>query len=100
MNKRLSLNLSEGDQTRLDPYIAAGTNEHQVLVAWAKSHGLGGSIRSSAAALRVLLQAGIEAMSTDALELGYRQLAASDAWTEGSSDRRAARNRYAERAGL
>jgi hypothetical protein len=92
MTKRLSLSFGEAERAELDPYTRPGTSQHAALQAWAKSHGTG-SVTTAAGALRAVIQAGIAAIREDYLDAGYRQLAESPAWTEGSADRRAARDR-------
>ncbi|MEI6623258.1 MAG: hypothetical protein WCP28_15260 [Actinomycetes bacterium] len=96
MTKRLSLILGEGDQQQLAPFIEAGTDQNQVLRRWAAAHGVH-SVNSEAAALRVLLQAGVEALLEEVLDVGYAELAQTYGEAEHNDERRNARDRYASR---
>lgn len=96
MTKRLSLILGEGDQLRLEPFIRAGTDQNQVLQRWAAEHGVG-AVNSEAAAIRALLQAGVEALRDDVLDKGYAELAQVYNGAEDRDERRAARDRYVAR---
>lgn len=93
MTKRLSLILGEDDQQRLEPFMHAGTGQHEVLQRWAAEHGIG-SVNSEAAVMRALLQAGVEALRDDALDAGYAELARLYDGIEERAERRAARDRY------
>jgi hypothetical protein len=96
MTKRLSLILGEGDQRLLEPFIHAGRGQHQVLQRWAAEHGAG-PVNSEAAAIRVLLQAGVEALRDDVLDEGYAELAQIYEGAEERDERRTARDRYVAR---
>lgn len=101
MTKRLSLILGDGDQQRLEPFIQAGSGQHRVLQRWAQAHGAG-SVNSEAAAIRALLQAGVEALLDDVLEEGYAELAKAYNNVQGRDseerdERRTARDRYVAR---
>lgn len=96
MTKRLSLILSEQDQQALAPFIEAGTGQNEALQRWAAAHGAG-SVRSAAAALRVLLQAGVEALRDEVLDAGYTELARIYNGAEEGDERRSARARYLSR---
>lgn len=96
MSKRLSLILGDAEQEQLDPYIHAGTDQHQVLQRWAAEHGVR-SVTSEAAAIRVLLRAGQEALRADAVEAGYAELAKTYSGSTESDERRSARERYVKR---
>ena len=97
MAKRLSLILGDEDQRRIGPFIEAGTGEHEVLQRWAAAHGFR-SIDSEAAAIRAVLQAGVEALRDDVLDGAYAELAHTFNAPEQRAERRAARKRYADRA--
>jgi len=96
MTKRLSLILGEGDQLTLEPFIRPGTGQHQVLQQWATEHGVG-AVNSEAAAIRVLLQAGAEALAEEVLDAGYAELAQVYGGAEERGERRTARDRYVAR---
>lgn len=96
MTKRLSLILGEGDQQQLAPFIQAGTDQNEVLKRWAAMHGVG-SVSSEAAALRALLQAGVEALLEDVLNEGYAELAQVYDGVHERDERRLARDRYVTR---
>jgi hypothetical protein len=96
MTKRLSLTLGDGDQQRLEPFIRAGSGQHQVLQRWASAHGAG-PVNSEAAAIRALLHAGVEAMRDDVLDEGYAELARVYNDAEARDERRSARNQYVAR---
>lgn len=93
MTKRLSLILGDSDQLQLEPFIRAGTGQHQVLQRWAADHGVG-PVNSEAGAIRALLQAGVEALRDDVLDDGYAELAQVFTGTEERDERRVARDRY------
>jgi len=97
MGKRLSLILGDVDERVLEPFITAGTGEHEVLRIWADSHGLR-PVESEAAAIRAVLHAGLEALRDDVLEHAYSELATTFNDPESQPDRRAARDRYAARS--
>ena len=97
MTKRLSLILGDEDERRLGPFIEAGTGEHRALQRWAAAKGLR-SIDSEAAALRAVLQAGLEALRDDVLDSGYAELAETYNAAGHRAERRTARERYAERS--
>lgn len=96
MSKRLSLILGEDDQLNLEPFMRAGTDQHEVLRRWATEHGIG-SVNSEAAALRALLQAGVDALGDEVLDAGYRELAQTYDASQVRDERRTARDRYAAR---
>jgi len=96
MTKRLSLILGESDQLTLEPFIRPGTGQHRVLQHWASQHGAG-SVNSEAAAIRVLLQAGAEALRDEVLDAGYAELAQVYGSAEEREERRTARDRYVAR---
>ncbi len=93
MTKRLSLILGEGDQLTLEPFIRPGTGQHQALQQWATEHGVG-KVNSEAAAIRVLLQAGAEALAEELLDAGYAELAQVYGSAGEREERRTARDRY------
>lgn len=96
MSKRLSLILTDGDQEQMEPFIRAGTGQHKMLTQWANEHGVN-SVTSEAAALRVLLRAGLEAIRADALEAGYTELAKTHGGSTERDERRSARDHYVNR---
>jgi len=96
MTKRLSLILGEGDQLTLEPFIRPGTGQHQALQQWATEHGVG-AVNSEAAAIRVLLQAGAEALAEELLDAGYAELAQVYVSAGEREERRTARDRYVAR---
>lgn len=96
MTKRLSLILGDGDQQLLEPFIRAGSGQHQVLQRWAAAHGAG-SVNSEAAAIRALLQVGTAALRDDMLDEGYAELAQVYNSGQERDERRSATDRYAAR---
>lgn len=96
MTKRLSLILGDRDQQLLEPFIHAGSSHHRVLQRWAVAHGAG-SANSEAAAIRALLQAGVEALRDDVLDEGYAELGQVLRGVEERDERRTARDRYVAR---
>ncbi|MGH3417190.1 MAG: hypothetical protein ACRDSS_12045 [Actinocrinis sp.] len=96
MSKRLSVILGDADQERLEPFLAEGSEERDVLRRWAARRDAGG-VDSEAAVIRALLRAGTEALRDHVLDLGYAALALEYDSGGGDADRRAARDRYIER---
>lgn len=96
MSKRLSLILKDADEAVIAPYLDADTDAFDMLRQWAELRGQAG-IKTEAAALRALLQAGVEAVRNHALESGYAQLAEEFNAEPAHVERRAARDRYTER---
>lgn len=95
MSKRVSLILKDTDEAILAPYLREGTVEMDAVRSWAQHHGV--TVSTEAAALRVLLQAGAEAIRESVLELAYTALAEEFNAPDMDADRRAARARYAAR---
>jgi hypothetical protein len=85
MSKRLSLILADSDEVAIEPFTRPGTGQHEALRRWAAVHGAG-SVTSEAAALRVLLQAGVDALRDDVLDAGYAELAGALAGDEEARD--------------
>ncbi|MEM6107421.1 hypothetical protein AAHS21_14435 [Mycobacterium sp. 050272] len=96
MSKRVSLILKDADEAIIAPYLTEGSASFQVLRQWANKHGEN-DIKSEAAALRALLQAGAEALREQVLDTGYAQLAEEFNSEPAHTERRAARDRYARR---
>lgn len=96
MSRRLSLILGDSAQAAIEPFVRAGTAHHDALGRWAEDHGAG-SVNSEAAALRVLLQAGMNAVQEDILDAGYAELAQVLSGEQERGERRTARDRYAAR---
>lgn len=96
MSKRLSLILKDADEALIASYLDAATAEFDMLRQWAELRGQTG-IKTEAAALRALLQAGVEAVRNHALESGYAQLAEEFNAEPAHAERRVARDRYTER---
>jgi len=96
MSRRLSLILGDDEHVQLEPFLHAGSAQHQVLLRWASEHGVG-SVTSDAAAIRVLLRAGVEALRDDALDAGYAELAEAYGGSDDRDERRVARDRYIKR---
>ncbi|SIJ21038.1 Uncharacterised protein [Mycobacteroides abscessus subsp. abscessus] len=96
MSKRVSLILKDADEAEITPFLSASSVQFEVLRQWASQRGET-EIKSEAAALRALLQAGVEALRERVLDNGYAQLAAEFNSTAAHADRRAARAHYASR---
>jgi hypothetical protein len=96
VSKRLSLILGDDEHAQLEPFLDAESAQHQALLRWATEHGVG-SVTSEAAAIRVLLRVGVEALRDDALDAGYAELAAEYSGSDVGDERRVARDRYVER---
>ncbi|KRQ23336.1 MULTISPECIES: hypothetical protein [unclassified Mycobacteroides] len=96
MSKRVSLILKDVDEAVIAPYLDEDSDAFEVLRQWAELRGQAG-IKSEAAVLRVLLQAGVEAVRNHALEGGYSQLAQEFNAEGAHAERLAARARYTER---
>jgi hypothetical protein len=92
----VSLILKDADEAVIAPYLDEGSAPFEVLSQWAIQRG-GSDIKSEAAALRALLQAGAEALHDRVLDAGYAQLAEEFNTESAHADRRAARDRYAAR---
>jgi hypothetical protein len=88
--------LKDADEAVIAPYLREGSTSFEVLRLWASRNG-GSDVTSEAGALRVLLQAGAQALREQVLDLGYSSLA--EEFNSGSADaeRRAARDRYTQR---
>jgi hypothetical protein len=95
MSKRVSLILKDADEAVIAPYLSEGSAEMDAVRSWAKQRGI--AVTSEAAALRVLLQAGAEAIQEAVLETGYASLATEFNSPTQNVERRTARARYAER---
>ena len=76
--------------------MQAGTGQNQVLLRWASAREAG-PVNSDAAAIRVLLQAGVESFSDDVLDEGYAELAPFYERATEDDERRTARERYVAR---
>lgn len=98
MSKRVSLTLGAPDEAAIGPYLNVGSVAFEVLRRWASEHGVADDIKSKAAVLRALLQAGAETLNEHVLDVGYAQLAAEFKAEPSNAERRAARDRYARRA--
>jgi hypothetical protein len=96
MSKRVSLILKDADEAVIAPYLDEGSASFEALRRWA-DHRCGSDIKSEAADLRALLQAGAEALHDHVLDTGYAQLAEEFNTESAHADRRAARDRYAAR---
>ncbi|WP_237752758.1 hypothetical protein [Mycolicibacterium aromaticivorans] len=96
MSKRVSLILKDADEAAIEPYLNEGSVAFEVLRQWASRHGEA-DIKSEAAALRVLLQAGAEALQEHVLDAGYASLAGEFNSEPAHAERRSARDRYARR---
>ncbi|MGB9225062.1 hypothetical protein [Mycobacterium sp.] len=101
MSKRVSLILKDADEAVIAPYLSEGSPAFEVLRQWAGQRGES-DIKSEAGALRILLQAGAEALRELVLDDAYAQLAVEFNSEPARAERQAARNRYARRteAGL
>jgi len=96
MSKRVSLILKDTDEAVIAPYLSEGSASFEVLRQWASQRGES-DIKSEAGALRALLQAGAEALREHVLDVGYADLAAEFNGESAQAERRAARDRYAQR---
>lgn len=96
MSRRVSLILRDTDEVAIAPFLSADTTQFEVLRRWVAQRGES-DIRSEAAALRALLQAGVEALRDDVLDSGYAELAAEFHADAERAERRSARDRYADR---
>jgi hypothetical protein len=96
MSKRLSLILDDGDQAAIEPFLRAGTEHYDALLRWAATHGVN-SVKTEAAALRVLLRAGAAALREEVLDAGYLQLSVELSSTEEHAELRATRRKHAAR---
>lgn len=97
MSKRVSLILGASDEATIGPYLDQGSPAFEVLRHWANEHDVADDIKSEAAALRALLQAGAEALKEHVLDVGYAELAAEFNTEPANVERRSARARYARR---
>lgn len=93
MSKRVSLILKDADEAVLAPYLDEDSPAFEVLRQWASQRGQT-DIKSEAATLRALLQAGAEAISEHVLEAGYASLADEFNNAADSAERKTARKRY------
>lgn len=98
MTKRLSLILRDSDEATIGPFIDQGSPAFEVLRHWASENNVADDIKSEAAALRALLQAGAEALQEQVLNAGYAQLATEFNSESSNVERRSARDRYARRS--
>lgn len=96
MSKRVSLILKDSDEVAIASYLTEGSVEFEVLNRWAVTQGIG-EVTSEASGLRALLQAGVQALREQALDIGYEELARDFNAPELGADRRAARDRYVAR---
>lgn len=96
MSKRVSLILKDADEAAIAPYLDEQSAAFEVLRQWASRRGEA-DIKSEAAALRALLQAGAEALREHVLDTGYAQLAAEFNSQPADAERKAGRERYARR---
>jgi len=99
MGKRVSLILKDADEAEIAPYLREGSASFEALRVFARKRG-DGDIRSEAAALRALLQAGAEALREAVLDVGYAELAAelnTPEFKAAEPEFREARRRYARR---
>jgi hypothetical protein len=96
MSKRMSLILADSDARRIDPFVRPGTDENAALRRWASERGIGFS-ESEAAALRLLLSAGVEALTEAVLDAAYADVAIVYHDVDHSDERRAMRDRLAAR---
>lgn len=97
MSKRVSLILGDSDEAAIGPYLDPESPAFEVLRHWASQHDVADDIKSEAAALRALLQAGAEALKDLVLDVGYAQLATEFNAEPSSTERRSARERYVRR---
>lgn len=97
MSKRVSLILGDSDEAVIAPYLSQGSPAFEVLRHWATQHDVADDIKSEAAALRALLQAGAEALQEHVLDVGYAQLASEFNSESANVERRTARDRYTRR---
>lgn len=97
MSKRFSLILGDSDEARIRPYLDQGSPAFEVLRRWANEHDVADDIKSEAAALRALLQAGAKALQEHVLDAGYAELATEFNTESSRIERREARDRYARR---
>jgi hypothetical protein len=97
MAKRLSVTLDAEDVRTVETFADSSTREHEALLVWTKARGLDpAGATSEAALLRLLLRAGAESLRGNALDVAYAGLAVV-LDNEGSTDSRAARERYVRR---
>ncbi|CAN3132345.1 hypothetical protein ACNUDN_31520 (plasmid) [Mycobacterium sp. smrl_JER01] len=96
VSKRVSLILGDSDEAVIAPYLNQGSPAYEVLRHWASQHDVD-DIKSEAAALRALLQAGAEALQEHVLDAGYAELATEFNSEPSNAERRTARDRYARR---
>lgn len=93
----MSLILGDSDEAVIAPYLSQGSPAYEVLRHWVSQRGVADDIKSEAAALRALLQAGAEALQEYVLDAGYAQLATEFNSESADVERRTARDRYARR---
>ncbi|WP_061002884.1 hypothetical protein [Mycolicibacterium mucogenicum] len=96
MSKRVSLILKDADEAAIAPYLDEQSVSFAVLRQWASQHGES-EVKSEAGALRVLLQAGAEALRERVLDAGYADLADEFNSPSASAERKSARDRYVRR---
>ena len=96
MSKRMSLILADSDARRIDPFVRPGTDENATLRHWAAERGIEVSA-SEAAALRVLLSAGVEALTEAVLDIAYADVAVVYHDAGHDDERRSLRDRLATR---
>lgn len=97
MSKRVSLILGDSDEAKIGPFLDQDSPAFEVLRHWASEHDVADDIKSEAAALRALLQAGAEALKEHVLDVGYAQLATEFNTEPSNVERRSARDRYTRR---
>lgn len=96
--RRVSLILREADETVISPYLSQDSPAAEALRRWTRRQGwVPAEIPTEADVLRALLRAGADALHEQALDVGYTQLASDFDDLSADADRRAARDRHAQR---
>lgn len=96
--RRVSLILSEADEAVISPYLSQDSPAAEALRRWTARQGwVSAEIPTEADVLRALLRAGADALHEQALDVGYGKLASDFAELSADADRRAARDRHAQR---
>lgn len=91
----MSVTLDRDDETVMERFAQAGTDERTALLAWAGEHGVPVSaVSSDAALIRALLRVGAESLREQALDAGYAELAAAAETSEEHAEVRRARQRH------
>lgn len=97
MAKRVSLILKDADEAVIAPFLDKGSTSFEVLRQWASERDES-NVKLEASVLRALLRAGAESLQEAVLDAGYAALAEEFNRPDADAERRAARDRYVQRA--